>query len=416
MSTVDELANEIATLAAHLDAATQRLLACIRAFDDAGGWARQGAVSCAHWLSWRVGLDLATAREKVRVARALGRLPLTDAAFSRGELSYAKVRAITRVATSDNEQRLLELSRYSTGAQLERICRSYRQVVRSLTDEGALPEERTFRERILPGGMVKIELVLHPDEAALVRQAFERAQDHLRAEQEGTSTPPPPGVTKHTLPRKSRAPRITFNSTGPSSPQAREQGNRQSLPKGGLRSSRRPLPSPRPSSRRTPTTPPAPGETDFRYSSIWTKTSWPPMAAGWAPWTTERASRPKPFSAWPATPDSYPPRRTARAPSSTSAAAPAPSPRQSAAPSGFAIAAAATPAATEPASCTATTSSTGCPAAPPAWTTSSSSATPTTRWSTRDTARSKPPKETQPPSSFAPPTENGSRPSQRRRP
>jgi hypothetical protein len=92
----EELAQEIASISAHVDAATHRLLECIRQFDECGGWYQQGAVSCAHWLAWRVGLDAATAREKVRVARALGKLPAIDGALAVGKLSYAKVRALTR--------------------------------------------------------------------------------------------------------------------------------------------------------------------------------------------------------------------------------------------------------------------------------------------------------------------------------
>ena len=65
------LGDEIARTAAHLDAATHRLLTCIRAFDQSGEWQRQGTISCAHWLNWRIGLDPGAAREKVRVARAL---------------------------------------------------------------------------------------------------------------------------------------------------------------------------------------------------------------------------------------------------------------------------------------------------------------------------------------------------------
>jgi len=55
MFSVEELGQEIASLSAHLDAATHRLLECIRQFDEAVGWYEQGAVSCAHWLAWRVG-------------------------------------------------------------------------------------------------------------------------------------------------------------------------------------------------------------------------------------------------------------------------------------------------------------------------------------------------------------------------
>ena len=103
---LDRLGDEIAELSAHLDAATAHLLDLIREFDTREGW-NTGFRSCAAWLSWRVGLDLGAARERVRVARALGTLPLLAQALARGELSYAKVRALTRVATPETEERLL---------------------------------------------------------------------------------------------------------------------------------------------------------------------------------------------------------------------------------------------------------------------------------------------------------------------
>ena len=84
MFSVEKLGEEIAVLAMHIDAATHRLLECVRQFDEECGWAAQGAVSCAAWLCWRIGLDPATAREKVRVARALGKLPAIDHALSVG--------------------------------------------------------------------------------------------------------------------------------------------------------------------------------------------------------------------------------------------------------------------------------------------------------------------------------------------
>jgi hypothetical protein len=192
MDAIETLGEEIGQLSARVDAATQRLLACIRQFDEAGGWHRQGALSCAHWLAWRIGLDTATARERCRVARALGSLPSIDQAFARGELSYAKVRAITRVATPENEARLLELARHATGAQLERICRGLRQVNLNMAmevGEQPPPEERSVRERHLPGGMVRLELTLSPDEAALILQAVEKARDQLREAQPEAQSP-----------------------------------------------------------------------------------------------------------------------------------------------------------------------------------------------------------------------------------
>jgi len=175
MFAVEELGQEIAELAVHLDAATHRLLECVRQFDTERGWAAQGAVSCAHWLSWRIGLDPATAREKVRVARALGNLPTIDAALKSGKVSYAKVRALTRVATAQTEAKLLEAALYSTGAQLERLCRGYRTAM--TVDNVLPPPERGVRRRDLPGGMVKLEVVLSPDEADLVLCALDRARE-----------------------------------------------------------------------------------------------------------------------------------------------------------------------------------------------------------------------------------------------
>jgi Domain of unknown function (DUF222) len=122
---LDRLGDEIAELPAHLEAATARLLDLIREFDAREGW-NTGFRSCAHWLSWRVGLDLGAAREHVRVARALGSLPRLAAALSRGDLSYAKVRAVTRVATAETEDRLLAVARSGTAEHVERIVRGWR--------------------------------------------------------------------------------------------------------------------------------------------------------------------------------------------------------------------------------------------------------------------------------------------------
>src|SRR5258706_7481184 len=125
---VDALADRIASSAATADATMQQLLENIRRFDELKGWARQGAKSCAHWLSWRVGEALGAAREKVRVARALGGLPVLDAAFAKGAVSYSKVRAITRVASSKTEKLLVHYAQHATAGQIEIIRRRYRRV------------------------------------------------------------------------------------------------------------------------------------------------------------------------------------------------------------------------------------------------------------------------------------------------
>jgi len=119
------LGDAIAALSAHLDAVTSRLLDLIRDFDARGGWGDgfNGFRDCAHWLTWRIGWSSGTAREKVRVARALPSVPLIAASFARGEISYSKVRELTRVATPETEERPLKFARVGTATHVERLIR-----------------------------------------------------------------------------------------------------------------------------------------------------------------------------------------------------------------------------------------------------------------------------------------------------
>ena len=188
---VDRVESELATLAAHVDAATHRLLELIRRFDALGGWAAAGARSCAHWLSWRIGLAPGAAREKVRVASALGELPRIDDALRRGELSYAKVRAMTRVATADNEEALLHMAMHATAAQLEKICRGVRRVGR--LDMERAHADRAVGSRQLESGLVRVTLDLLPDEAATVLRAIDEAR-RVPAETRGAEAARVPGA------------------------------------------------------------------------------------------------------------------------------------------------------------------------------------------------------------------------------
>ena len=183
MEEIAAMGEAIAETAAIIDVATHRFLSQLREFDRVDGWHRAGALSCAHWLSWRVGMDLGAAREKVRVARKLGELPLIDGALRKGEISYSKVRAMTRVATADNEGDLLGMARAATGAQLERICR-LKRMVNALDGASARDVEgkRYVVERATEDGMVAIQLRLLPEEAAAVMKAFAVAGSGNRAD------------------------------------------------------------------------------------------------------------------------------------------------------------------------------------------------------------------------------------------
>jgi hypothetical protein len=184
----EALGDQIAQLAAHLEAAHYRLLRLIHQFDQAEGWVRCGARSCADWLSWRIGVGLNAAREKVRVARALAQLPLCSQALERGEVSFSKLRAITRVATAENEDVLLTYARHGTAAQVEKIVRRYRSVLRAqdLEADNDRHEARYLRSWTDEHGMLVIEGRLPPELAAPVLKALSLAQTQLSAASEPT--------------------------------------------------------------------------------------------------------------------------------------------------------------------------------------------------------------------------------------
>ena len=187
---MDRLGDEIAELSAHLEAATARLLDRIREFDARKGWGN-GFRSCAHWLSWRVGLDPGAAREKVRVARALGTLPLLATALARGELSYAKVRALTRIATPETEERLLNVGRAGTAEHVEAIVRAWRRVDRKAEAKETARQHASRALHVYKGedGTVVLRGRLTAEVGELLLRALAAARETLyqRSRREATT-------------------------------------------------------------------------------------------------------------------------------------------------------------------------------------------------------------------------------------
>ncbi len=177
---LERLGDEIAELSAHLDAATARLLDLIREFDARGGW-NNGFPSCAAWLTWRVGLAPGAAREHVRVARALGTLPRLAQALARGELSYAKVRALTRAAIPETEEQLLAFGRAGTAEHVERLVRGWRRVDRQAEAREAALRHASRYLHVYPDsdGTVRIKGRLTPEVGALLVKALAAARETL---------------------------------------------------------------------------------------------------------------------------------------------------------------------------------------------------------------------------------------------
>ncbi|HTX29959.1 MAG TPA: DUF222 domain-containing protein [Solirubrobacteraceae bacterium] len=174
---LEELETQICELAAHLAATTCRWLLLIAEFDARGGWSDWGAKSCAQWLCWRCSIGRVTAREHVRVARRLLELPLVRAAFSRGELTYCKVRAISRVAAPETEEQLVHLARHATGAQVEKLVRLYGGAISATTDSAQdIHERRSLTYQWNEDGSLSLEARLTPEDGALVLAALKAAE------------------------------------------------------------------------------------------------------------------------------------------------------------------------------------------------------------------------------------------------
>lgn len=173
----ESLEDQITELAAHISAATWRLLALIREYDLCSGWNGGGTRSCAHWLNWKCGIALGAAREKVRVAHALAELPQISEAFREGRLSYSKVRAMTRVATPQNEDYLLMIARHGTASHMERLVRSYRRVGRPEAAKQLSRRELSYY--IDDDGSYVIRGRLTPEQGQRLLQALDAAAEEL---------------------------------------------------------------------------------------------------------------------------------------------------------------------------------------------------------------------------------------------
>jgi hypothetical protein len=181
---LEALEEEIVLLAAHIHAAEHRFLTLVAEYDRLRGWELGGHRSCAHGLAFRTGFDLGACRERVRAARALVDLPLTSASMRRGEISFSKVRALSRVATPENEGDLLDLAKGCTAAQLERVVRGFKLGSRQdeVEREKERLESRSFSVFPDEEGMYMVKGRITPEQGVLLMRAVEAASDSLYRE------------------------------------------------------------------------------------------------------------------------------------------------------------------------------------------------------------------------------------------
>jgi len=175
----EKLGDQITELSGYIYAATHHLLELIREFDEQMYWAELGFQSCAHWLNFKCGFGMNSARERIRVAHALARLPKIDAAFSTGALSYSKVRAITRIADDTNEDYLLMVATHGTAHHVERLVSQYRRAKKLQDAEFAndLHEKREVTYYYDHDGCLVMKARIPADQGELIVKALEMAME-----------------------------------------------------------------------------------------------------------------------------------------------------------------------------------------------------------------------------------------------
>ena len=182
---LERLEAQICEIAGHLTAATCRFLVLLGDFDDRRGWASWDMNGCAQWLSWKCQMSSGTAREHVRVARALRHLPVIRQQIAAARLSYAKVRALTRIATPQTEQDLAEMAGPMTGNQLERFARAHRKV--STADDDQARVQRRLAWRVEDDGSLSGTFKLPPLEGTALLKALRAATGDLEHPHDDTT-------------------------------------------------------------------------------------------------------------------------------------------------------------------------------------------------------------------------------------
>ena len=194
----ERLEAQICAMGARRAGRRVRVALLIAEFDRREAYLSWECRSTSYWLNWHCGLSLGAGRERVRVARAIEDLPLVQAVFAAGRLTYSKVRAITRVASRRTERSFLDLGLAATAAQLERICSAYRRVDRPEDSDHAtaLAEQQDLRTWHDFDGLTRIEADILPEEGAVVEAAIAEAQEQLRsaADTSGVSAETPTRV------------------------------------------------------------------------------------------------------------------------------------------------------------------------------------------------------------------------------
>jgi 5-methylcytosine-specific restriction endonuclease McrA len=175
---LEHLEARICELAGHIAAATCQFLVLLADFDAREGWREWEMPSCAAWLSWKCQMAPGTAKDHVRLARALTRLPVTRGELAAGRISYSKARALARIATPETERDLAGMAASMTAGQVERFAAAHRKC--SPDSDGPSPRrEQKLTWRLNDDGTITFTAAFRPEDGAVILQALRASRDDL---------------------------------------------------------------------------------------------------------------------------------------------------------------------------------------------------------------------------------------------
>lgn len=181
---VDQLEENLLTLSQRRNELEYEFLKAVQEFEIRQGWRLWHMNSCAEWLNLKCGMATGTAREKVRVAMALFNLPKCSEAFAQGKLSYSNARSITRIATPENEEELVDYAVSATADQVQTWCRRVRNGQEASTQDARQAHRARWLSCSDDGdGRMQLTATLPKEAGDLVMKAVELAAARLAGDE-----------------------------------------------------------------------------------------------------------------------------------------------------------------------------------------------------------------------------------------
>jgi hypothetical protein len=174
----ERLEVQMAEVCGMLHASTAWLVRLIGRVLETEAWNGFGIRTAEQWVAWKCGVPPRRARVLVRMARRLGELPETKAAFDSGELGEDSLGVICGSAPTEVDADVAELAKNTTVTQLRRVLTEYRRADEA--EDAPEPEnQRSVSFGSTDTGTWRLSAELPADEGAVWEKALTEARDEL---------------------------------------------------------------------------------------------------------------------------------------------------------------------------------------------------------------------------------------------